>query len=136
MESTVSPHPLRILAVDDHRDTAETMAMLLRLWGYEVLYVLSAAAVLREAARFCPDLMLIDLAMPEIDGYDLVRRLRQEEPFMHTPMVALTGFGDEVHRRQAFEAGFDEILLKPYPAANLKQLVEKLGLVRGGSKFG
>ncbi|HVX12195.1 MAG TPA: response regulator [Pirellulales bacterium] len=125
MESSSSPHRLRILAVDDHQDTAESIAMLLRLWGHEVLWVLNAVAVLEQAAGFSPHLMLIDLAMPKVDGYDLVRQLRRAKQFVSTPMIAVTGFGDEAHRRKAFDAGFDEVLLKPYPPADLKRLIER-----------
>ena len=126
MESSAPPYRLRILAVDDHQDTVEVTAMLLRLWGHEVLCVLNAAAVLEEAARFCPHVMLIDLAMPGMDGYDLVRQLRRVEQFASMPMIAMTGFGDEAHRRRAFDAGFNEVLLKPCPAADLKRLIEGL----------
>lgn len=71
--------------------------------------------------------MLIDLATPGIDGYDLVCQLRRVEQFTRTPMIAMTGFGDEAHRRKAFDAGFNEVVLKPYPAADLKHLVENFG---------
>jgi CheY-like chemotaxis protein len=84
------------------------------------LIALEIAAVLQ------PDLMLIDLAMPNLDGCELAERLRQRGEFVETPLVAVSGYVDSKHRQQAAQAGFDDFLGKPYTADDLLNLFARL----------
>jgi signal transduction histidine kinase/CheY-like chemotaxis protein len=104
----------RILIVDDNNDAAETLRELMRALGAgEVLTASNGADALAAAARLRPDIVLLDLSMPGMDGYELARRIRSEPWGKHVLLVALTGWGQEQHRRRSKEAGFDHHLTKP-----------------------
>jgi CheY-like chemotaxis protein len=100
----------RILVVDDNRDGADSLGMLLKLWGYDVLVVYDGAEAIRAALTYKPDCILSDIGLPGMDGYRLAERLRQEESFKGTPFVAITAYSDEGRTRAA---GFDHHLVKP-----------------------
>ena len=104
---------MKILVVDDDEDVATSMAMLLQLHGYTVSVCLRAMEGLAEAERFRPDAILHDIAMSELDGYEVVRRLRRHAVFEHTLMIAITGYDTPEDRHRAKEAGFDAVLAKP-----------------------
>jgi CheY-like chemotaxis protein len=101
----------RILIVDDDVDSAESTAILLRLEGHEVLMLTESHAVVTAVAAFRPDLAILDVGLPGIDGYELARRLRQAG--CSARLVALTGYGRAEDIRRAREAGFDDHYLKP-----------------------
>lgn len=119
---------LRVLVVDDHQDTIESLAMLLRCWGHEVHVAREGEAALKQALAVKPQLMLVDLAMPGMDGLQLARRLRIDPAFSKTPLIAVTGLSDQIHRRQAAEAGFDDFIVKPYSAAELLEVLARVQL--------
>jgi CheY-like chemotaxis protein len=99
--------------VDDNRDAATTLSMLLEVVGYEVSTVFNGAEALAEAAEFFPDVVLLDLGMPQMNGFETCRRLR-EQPWGKTmAVIAVTGWGDEADRSRSKEAGFDQHLVKP-----------------------
>lgn len=102
----------RVLVVDDNKDGAESLGMLLRMWGHEVRLAHDGATALRLAAAEPPDVLLLDIGLPGLDGYEVargVRAARGRQPVL----VALTGYGQEEDRRRTREAGFDHHLTKP-----------------------
>jgi signal transduction histidine kinase/CheY-like chemotaxis protein len=116
----------RILVADDNRDAAESMGMLLRLSGNEVRTVNDGLKAIEEAAVFRPDLILLDIGMPQMNGYEAARRIRAQQWGKSMVLVALTGWGQEEDRRRASEAGFDQHFTKPVSPADLDQLVAGL----------
>nr|WP_322031373.1 PAS domain S-box protein [Paraburkholderia sp. J76] len=109
--------PLRVLVVDDNRDSADSLAMLLELKGHDVRVAYSAAHACKEVDGFTPDAALIDIAMPEIDGYATLRALRALPPLKHTLFAAMTGFGQAADIELTREAGFERHLVKPVDVA-------------------
>jgi CheY-like chemotaxis protein len=114
---------VRILIVDDSVDGAETLAELLQLWGYEARAVFDGEAGIMEAARFRPDVALLDIGLPGMDGYELARRLGGDREAGGPLLVALTGFGQEEDRRRSHEAGFALHLTKPVDLNELQRLL-------------
>lgn len=104
---------LRVLVVDDQHFIADQMTSLLRAYGHEVQTAYDGPSALRAAPGFRPDVVLLDIGLPGMDGYEVARRLRQEEAPRDTVLVAMTGYGQEDDRRRSREAGFDHHLLKP-----------------------
>jgi two-component system, chemotaxis family, CheB/CheR fusion protein len=114
----------RVLIVDDNVDAAETMRMLMTtLGGGEVQTASSGAEALQLAARLHPDLVLLDLSMPGMDGYEVARRMRGETWGRRATLVALTGWGQDQHRRRSQEAGFDQHMTKPASADALRAVL-------------
>ena len=103
----------RVLVVDDHLDTAHTLALLLRASGHAVEFAINGYAALEIARQFRPDIVLLDLLLPDLDGCEVARRLRQQEPARNARILAITGSGSEELQTRAREAGCDEYLLKP-----------------------
>ena len=116
----------RVLIVDDSRDNAETMAVLLRMFGHDVELAFDGEQALEVAERFRPELVLLDLGMPRIDGLETCRRLRARAWAKDIMIVALTGLGQREDRRRTAEAGFDDHLLKPVGYAVLQTLLHNL----------
>ena len=115
-----APAPsLKVFVVDDDRDTTDCMQLLLCHMGHEVRTVNDGGSAIEQAPQFRPDLMLVDLAMPHIDGLAVARGVRQRPELRNTSLVCLSGYGDKAHFDLAFEAGFDECLTKPLPADGL-----------------
>lgn len=115
--------PRRVLVVDDNRDAAESLAMLLGAWNHEVRTVHSGPEALDLSASFRPDVILLDIGLPGMDGYEVARRLRQRPNAKMTLLVALTGYGRAEDRRQSHEAGFDEHLVKPVSVDALEKIL-------------
>ena len=114
---------LRILVVDDNRDAAESLAMLLRARGHQVETAFDGLAGVEAAQRSRPDLMLLDIGMPRLDGYSACRRIREQPWGKGLRIVALTGWGQEEDRRKSESAGFDGHLVKPIAADDLQRLL-------------
>jgi PAS domain S-box-containing protein len=119
---------MRILIVDDNVDAADSTAMLLSLEGYETHSVHSAHAALEAAVAIKPDVVLLDIGLPEMDGYDVARRMRALIHGEPTTIIALTGYGQPADRDRAAHAGFDEFLVKPVEPAVLNGLLKSLQL--------
>jgi signal transduction histidine kinase/CheY-like chemotaxis protein len=117
---------LRVLIVDDHRDGATSMCRLLRALGYDARQANDGLAGFDAAAEFGPDVVLLDIGMPKLNGYDVARRLRAEPWGQTMFLVALTGWGQESDRRRALDAGFDEHLIKPVAVAELMQVLSSI----------
>jgi CheY-like chemotaxis protein len=129
-----APEPVtRVLVVDDNRDAADMLVSLFRSHGYAASSVYSGHDALREATQFVPDAIVMDLAMPGLDGYEAARRLRQSPGGRSYVMVALTGWGQEGTRRKALEAGFDFHAVKPVDIEVLKSYIAQSRLRRQDS---
>jgi PAS domain S-box-containing protein len=113
----------RILVVDDNEDAATSLAMLLGIMGHDARTTFDGESALEEAARFRPHVVLLDLGMPALDGYDVARRLRAEPWGRGVMLVALTGWGQEEHKRRSEQAGFDRHLVKPVDRGALESLL-------------
>ena len=116
----------RILVVDDNRDAADSLAMLLRTLGAEVQVAYDGLEGLKAFQAHEPAVVLLDIGMPGMDGYEVVRRLRDRSKGKHVPIVALSGWGQEDDRRRAREAGFDHHLVKPANIDALQGLLSSL----------
>jgi CheY-like chemotaxis protein len=115
----------RILVVDDNLDAAESLAALLRHMGHDVQVARDGRAALEAARMNSPQLVLLDLGMPGVDGYGVVQRLRRENGFDAVPFVAVTGSGLPEDVRRTREAGFDAHLVKPVALDTLRQVLER-----------
>jgi PAS domain S-box-containing protein len=116
----------RILVVDDNRDAAETIRDALVSHGYVVAMTSDSASALGVARDFRPDIALLDIGMPIMDGYKLAARLRQLDDFAAVRLVAVTGFGQPGDRERALAAGFDRHLVKPVDLKSLIHVIEEL----------
>ena len=113
---------LRILIVDDNADAADSIAMLLNMEGHQTRAVNTARAALLAVPEFKPEVVLLDIGLPEMDGYEVARRLRQNgRPSMR--LVAVTGYGQPADRRRAQAAGFDEHMVKPVEPTALQDFL-------------
>jgi len=119
-------HGLRVLVVEDNVDAAEGLMMLLEVFGHRARVACDGPSALEAARAEVPDLMLVDIGLPGIDGYEVARRARQVPELRDVPLVALTGYGQDEDRRRALEAGFDHHLTKPVDPARLRKLVATL----------
>jgi two-component system CheB/CheR fusion protein len=115
----------RVLVVDDNVDAADSIAMILRLSGYDVRCTHDGLSALAAAKSYHPDVIVLDIGLPGLSGYEVARRLRLQPEFESTPLVAVTGYGQEVDRRRSQVAGIDYHLTKPVDPATLQQLLAK-----------
>ena len=113
----------RILVVDDNRDVAVALGRLLTIDGHETLLAYDGVEALDAAAKNRPKMVLLDLGMPGLDGYEVCRRLRATHADPHLLIVAMTGWTEEGDRQRSLDAGFDEYLVKPVAYATLLSLL-------------
>jgi signal transduction histidine kinase/ActR/RegA family two-component response regulator len=123
----------RVLVADDNHDAAESLSVVLRLMGSEVRTVHDGQQAVEEAALFHPDVILLDIGMPRLNGYEAARRIRREDWSARTVLVALTGWGQEEDKRRATEAGFDWHFTKPVNTAELHALMSGLRAETGAA---
>jgi CheY-like chemotaxis protein len=116
----------RVLIVDDHPDAGQSLAMLLDLAGNQSRVVFDGFAAITEAERFRPELVLLDIGMPRIDGYETCRRMREQPWSAGMRLIALTGYSQEQDRERARAAGFDGHLVKPVDPALLLRMVSEM----------
>jgi CheY-like chemotaxis protein len=113
--------PLRVLVVDDNADAAESLAILLNLWGHAARVACSGVEALSLAPNFRPQVVVVDISMPGMDGYEVARRLRADHSGI--VLVALSGLTSAEHQRQCEEAGFVLCLLKPADLDHLREFM-------------
>jgi PAS domain S-box-containing protein len=113
----------RILVVDDNRDAADSLVVMLQMMGHDTEVTYDGLEGLQAAATHLPDMAVLDIGMPKMNGYDVARHIRKQPWGTGMVLIALTGWGQEEDRRRAFEAGFDHHLTKPVEAARLEKLV-------------
>ncbi|HVC93687.1 MAG TPA: response regulator, partial [Pirellulales bacterium] len=135
-DSSLLPHSssLKVLVVDDNKDAASSLAMMLKIMGNEVRTAHDGLEGVETAAAFRPDMILMDIGMPKLNGYDACRRIREQPWAKNVVLVALTGWGQEEDRRRSSEAGFNVHLVKPVDLDALRKLLasrEAPGLLRG-----
>jgi PAS domain S-box-containing protein len=116
----------RILAVDDNPDTADSLAMMLRMMGHETETAYDGLQAVQTAATFRPEIVLLDIGLPKMNGYQAARHIREQTWGKDVVLIALTGWGQEEDKRRAAEAGFDRHLTKPVEAAALEKLLAVL----------
>lgn len=120
----MDPGPsLRVLVVDDCADSTESLALLLRLWGYESLFANNGKAALALAREQTPDVVILDLGMPEMSGWELARHLRELPELRGVFLIALSGHTREEDQRRSSEAGCDLHLTKPLAVEELCRLL-------------
>ena len=117
---------LRILVVDDNRDSANSLSMLLRLTGNETQTAYDGAEALSLAGEFRPDVVLLDIGLPKLNGYEVARRIREQSWGKRVILIALTGWGQEEDRQRSREAGFDDHMVKPVELSPLMNLLAEL----------
>jgi DNA-binding response OmpR family regulator len=104
---------LRLLIVDDNRDSADTLALLLKSQGFDVCVAYEGEQAIQAALTFRPDVLIVDLVMPSLDGFQVAKKLRAMPAFEKSVFVALSGCSDQPHFDEASEAQFDEYVVKP-----------------------
>jgi CheY-like chemotaxis protein len=122
---------LRVLVVDDSRDGADTLAMLVRLWGHDVQVAYDGIDGLRIARAYRPQVVLLDLSLPGLDGYDLAELLHGSTELPEARLIAVTGLGGEPNQARCAGLGFDHFFLKPVDPDRLEQLLS--GLAQGAA---
>jgi CheY-like chemotaxis protein len=112
-----------VLVIDDNREAADSLCFLLRAWGFDAHTAYGGDDGLRAAQQCHPDVIICDLAMPQVSGFEVARRLRSGSALADVFLVALTGFGGAEFRARAAEAGFDRYLVKPAEPEVLRSLL-------------
>jgi signal transduction histidine kinase/DNA-binding response OmpR family regulator len=122
---------LRVLVVDDNKDAALMLAEALAQAGHQTAMAFDGPGALREAARFRPDVALLDLGLPVMDGFELARQFRSHAELQTTKLVAVTGYGQEHDRRRTQLAGFDAHLVKPVDIQSVSELIVRIVTEKG-----
>jgi CheY-like chemotaxis protein len=117
--------PARVLVVDDNVDLARGLARLLQIHGHDVRIAHDGHTGLDEARSSKPDVVLLDIGLPGMDGYQVAAHLRRDETIKDATLIAISGYGQDEDRRLAREAGFDHHLVKPIVADELLKIVEE-----------
>jgi PAS domain S-box-containing protein len=124
--SKAAGRQFKVLVVDDNADTAASLSTMLRIMGHDVCTAHDGAQAVDAAAAYRPDMVLLDIGLPKLNGYEAARRIREQPWGKDMKLIALTGWGQEEDRRRAKEAGFDEHVVKPVEPAALEQLLVTL----------
>ena len=125
------PGGLRVLIADDNRDSADSFAILLQHEGHQVCLAYSGMDALAMGAKFRPQLMLLDLGMPDIDGHAVAQQVRSAEWGSEVVLVAVTGYGQAEDLRKTRENGFDHHFVKPVDFGLLQPLLKKCANAHG-----
>jgi CheY-like chemotaxis protein len=125
-ERAQSTRAWRVLVVDDNVDSADSIASLLESSGHDVKVAYSAEKALEMAAEYQPEIMLLDIGLPEMDGYEVAKRLRQNPQLKDLRLIALTGYGQDSDRQRSRETGFDAHVVKPVDWRDLSELLASL----------
>jgi CheY-like chemotaxis protein len=117
----------KILVVDDNRDAADSLAAILRVEGHEARAAYSGAEAVQAAEEMKPDVVLLDIQMPQMSGYDVARALRDYRRGVRAVIVAVTAYGQESDRLAARQAGFHHHITKPVDPARVLEIIESVG---------
>ena len=123
--------PLKVLVVDDNVDTVLGFSMLLKASGHDVRTAHDGLSAVETAIAYRPNVVLLDIGLPGLNGYEVAKRLRQHPDLKNTVLIALTGYGQDTDRQASQQAGFDHHLVKP---ARFDQLKKILATVQEGLK--
>jgi CheY-like chemotaxis protein len=118
--------PRCLLIADDNDDAGESLAVLLRMEGHEVVVVSNGRDALNAVSALRPSVVLLDIGMPDISGYEVARQLRQTQEGRSLTLIAVTGWGQERDKLRALEAGFDHHFTKPIDPNTLLELVKRM----------
>jgi CheY-like chemotaxis protein len=118
---------VRILVVEDNRDGAESLRLLLTLLGHDVRVAHSGTDGVRIGREWRPGIVLCDIGLPELDGFEVAGKLRHDEATAHVRLIAITAYAEEEVRRRAQESGFDAFLTKPTDLRMVAQLIAAAG---------
>jgi CheY-like chemotaxis protein len=116
---------LQVLVVEDHEDTASSLAMLLRLNGYEVKVAADGPSALRAVQESPPDVVLLDIGLPQMDGWAVARQIRKQTGWKRPLLVAISVYGAEADQRRSQEVGMDLHLVKPVDPETLVHVLER-----------
>lgn len=117
----------RVLVVDDNVDAADMLVMMLQMFGHEAKASYSGQAALATAVEYGPDFILLDIGLPDMNGYEVAKRLRQLQQITNVRLIAITGYGQDEDRRRSKEAGMDLHLVKPVDPKELRDVLESMG---------
>jgi two-component system CheB/CheR fusion protein len=126
-DASFSARGLRVLVVEDNVDAAESLAALLRLWGHDVRVVHDGLDAIEEARRQHPEVVLLDIGLPGLDGYQVAKRMHEDAELDGALLVAMTGYGQPDDRRRSREAGIHHHFVKPVEPFVLRTLLANLG---------
>jgi two-component system CheB/CheR fusion protein len=115
--------PTRVLVVEDCPDTSATLGILLRHWGHVTCEARSGPEAVLAARAFAPDVAILDLGLPRMDGFEVAAAMRQQSGGEKLLLVALTGYANEEYRERSYRAGFDHFLVKPIAPDTLRVVV-------------
>jgi len=121
---------MRVLVVDDYPDAAETACLLIGMLGHDCRAANSGNEALEEAARFDPEIVILDIGLPDMTGYEVARLLRERANGKPLHLAAVTGWGQPADRVRAYAAGFDQHILKPADAEKLKSILTAAGAMK------
>ncbi|MGJ0510326.1 MAG: hybrid sensor histidine kinase/response regulator [Methylocystis sp.] len=124
--------PRRILLVDDNRDALYSLNLLLEMEGHTVFKALNGQSALETAARKAPEVVVLDIGLPDMDGFELARRLRALAATSKAVLIAATGFGQQQDRARSSEAGIDYHLVKPVDLVALRRILQRMPSGRNG----
>jgi CheY-like chemotaxis protein len=119
---------LRILVVDDNTDAAESLKMLLSVFGHDVEIAHDGAAALEAARAHAPEVVFLDIGLPGMDGYEVARRLRSDAGLAGAKLIALSGYGTEADQQRSRAAGFNRHLVKPVDPGELPAIIAQVSL--------
>lgn len=122
-----TPSARRVLVIDDDRDVADSLAMLFVLLGCDVRTAYSGAVGVSLVSEFLPRIVFLDLGMPEMNGYETARRIRSQQAGQQAHLIALSGWGQDLDKKRAREAGFDRHLVKPADINVLEEILAACG---------
>ncbi len=125
---------LRVLVVDDNADSARTLAWAVELEGYEVMVCLDGRQAVETARGFRPHVVLLDIGMPGMNGYEVCKALRADTTLGHIKIIAQTGWSDPAAKRKTAESGFDLHLVKPVNMAVLNDMLDLLAHTAGATR--
>jgi CheY-like chemotaxis protein len=118
----------RLLVVDDNKDAAESMSMLLEMWGHEVAFAYDGPSALETAQEWRPEAVFLDIGLPGMDGYEVAERLRELPQAKDAILIAITGYGREDDLARSKRAGINHHLVKPVAPDALRSLIDSLQL--------
>ena len=136
-EGEARPHEAgrRILVVDDNRDAADSLRLLLELSGHEVAVAYSGQDGVQTAEHYQPDVVLCDIGLPGLDGYEVARQLRDNPVTAKARLIAVTAYGRDEDRRRSHEAGFEQHLVKPVDPAALQRVLNCSAVLKRTNGF-
>ena len=134
-QETLAKSKYRILVVDDNRLSSQSTAVALSLMGHELATALHGIEAIELSRKFRPDVILMDIGLPEMNGHEIARRIRQQPRGKNILLIAVTGYGQDEDRRRSLEAGFDHHLVKPLNFAELKNKLSELRAAAGAEKL-